>query len=91
MCCYATHRYVPDSRCAAVFGPHTQEVSCCVCVCVCVCVDGVKCSCVFVFSEFAKAFQHAADRIQAHASFNHFDGSGTLHANDTSLYIAPGY
>lgn len=26
-------------------------------------------------SEFAKAFQHAADRIQAHASFNHFDGS----------------
>ena len=27
-------------------------------------------------SEFTKAFQHAADRIQAHASFDHFDGSG---------------
>lgn len=26
-------------------------------------------------SEFTRAFQHAADRIQARANFNHFDGS----------------
>ena len=26
-------------------------------------------------SEFTKAFQHAADRIQARASFDHFNGS----------------
>lgn len=30
----------------------------------------------FPCSEFTKAFQHAADRIQAHASFDYFDGSG---------------
>ena len=29
----------------------------------------------FSYSEFTKAFQHATDRIQARASFDHFDGS----------------
>lgn len=33
---------------------------------------------MFLFSEFSRAFQHAADRIQAHASFDHFSGSGKL-------------
>ena len=27
-------------------------------------------------SEFARAFLHACDRIQARAAFDHFDGSG---------------
>jgi len=27
-------------------------------------------------SEFTRAFQHAVDRIQARATFDHFDGSG---------------
>jgi len=26
-----------------------------------------------IFREFSKAFQHAADRIQARATFDHFD------------------
>ena len=30
-----------------------------------------------ICSEFTRAFQHATDRIQARASFDHFDGSGT--------------
>ena len=29
-------------------------------------------------SEFARAFLHASDRIQARASFDHFDGSGRV-------------
>lgn len=29
-----------------------------------------------IASEFTRAFQHAADRIQARATFDHFDGSG---------------
>ena len=28
-----------------------------------------------LYSEFTKAFQHAADRIQARASFDYFNGS----------------
>lgn len=34
------------------------------------------CDCGFVFSEFRQAFQQAADRTQAHASFDCFDNCG---------------
>lgn len=43
-------------------------------------------------SEFTKAFQHAADRIQAHASFDHFDGSGeTIVIRCTCVSLANDY
>ena len=36
-------------------------------------------------SEFTRAFQHAADRIQARAKFDHFDGSGEYMSEATCL------